>query len=60
MSAAPQEFPATGRRKTAVARVRLRPGAGNFEVNRRTLENYFPRPTSRMIIQLMREVGRGK
>ncbi len=32
----------TGRRKTAVARVRLRPGAGVITINERTLENYFP------------------
>jgi small subunit ribosomal protein S9 len=40
----------TGRRKTAVARVRLLPGAGTITVNKRTLEDYFPRPTSRMRI----------
>ncbi|HEY6395661.1 MAG TPA: 30S ribosomal protein S9 [Candidatus Binataceae bacterium] len=40
----------TGRRKTAVARVRLSPGAGKFVINERELENYFPRPTSRMRI----------
>jgi small subunit ribosomal protein S9 len=41
---------ATGRRKTAVARVRLIPGAGTITVNNRTLEDYFPRDTSRMRI----------
>ncbi len=41
---------ATGRRKTAVARVRLIPGSGTFTVNERTLENYFPLDTSRMRI----------
>ena len=41
----------TGRRKTAVARVRLiAGGAGTITVNQRTLEDYFPRPTSRMRI----------
>ncbi|RMF24956.1 MAG: 30S ribosomal protein S9 [Deltaproteobacteria bacterium] len=45
-----QEYPATGRRKTAVARVRLRPGEGKVVVNGRGLEDYFPRPTSRMVI----------
>lgn len=40
----------TGRRKTAIARVRLIPGAGTITVNQRTLEDYFPRPTSRMRI----------
>ncbi len=41
---------ATGRRKTAVARVRLVPGAGTITVNDRTLEDYFPRDTARMRI----------
>ncbi len=41
---------ATGRRKTAVARVRLIPGSGTVTVNERTIENYFPRDTSRMRI----------
>lgn len=47
---ATSEFPATGRRKSAVARIRLRPGTGEFKVNGRSLEDYFPRPTSRMVI----------
>ena len=33
----------TGRRKTSVARVRLRPGRGQIVINKRTLEDYFPR-----------------
>ena len=41
---------ATGKRKTAVARVRLHAGDGKVTVNRRTLEGYFGRPTSRMIV----------
>ncbi len=41
---------ATGKRKTAVARVRLQPGTGTITVNGRTLEDYFPREVSRMII----------
>ena len=45
-----QEYAATGRRKTAVARVRLRPGSGQITVNSRGLEDYFPRPTARMVI----------
>jgi small subunit ribosomal protein S9 len=40
----------TGRRKSSVARVRLFPGTGTVTVNNRTIENYFPRPTSRMRI----------
>ena len=44
------KFYGTGRRKTSVARVWLRPGAGAITVNRRAFENYFPRETLRMII----------
>jgi small subunit ribosomal protein S9 len=40
----------TGRRKTSVARVWLRPGSGRIVVNRRPFEDYFPRETLRMII----------
>ena len=40
----------TGRRKAAVARVRLRPGTGVVTVNRRPLESYFPSATHRMLI----------
>jgi small subunit ribosomal protein S9 len=40
----------TGRRKTAVARVRMLAGSGSITINQRTLEDYFPRPTSRMRI----------
>ncbi|HEX8100385.1 MAG TPA: 30S ribosomal protein S9 [Actinomycetota bacterium] len=41
---------ATGRRKEAVARVRLVPGSGKFTLNGRTLEEYFPSRAHRMII----------
>jgi small subunit ribosomal protein S9 len=42
------EFLGTGRRKTAVARVRLATGSGKITVNGRTFENYFPTDTLRM------------
>ncbi len=38
---------ATGRRKTSVARVILKPGTGKFQVNRKALETYFPVDTMR-------------
>jgi len=38
----PTPLIATGRRKTSVARVRLLPGNGKVEINRRPLENYLP------------------
>ncbi len=41
---------ATGRRKAAVARVRLRPGSGAITVNGRPVEEYFPSATHRMIL----------
>lgn len=40
----------TGRRKRAVARVRVSPGDGTITVNGRTLEDYFPSDTHRMIL----------
>ncbi len=40
----------TGRRKVSVARVRLVPGTGNITVNGRTLDEYFGRETSKMIL----------
>jgi small subunit ribosomal protein S9 len=40
----------TGRRKAAVARVRLRPGNGAVLVNKRPIEDYFPSATHRMLI----------
>ncbi len=40
----------TGRRKAAIARVRLRPGNGTIVVNRRPVEDYFPSATHRMIL----------
>jgi small subunit ribosomal protein S9 len=41
---------ATGRRKDAVARVWVKAGTGRITVNGRELENYFPRPVLRMVI----------
>ena len=40
----------TGRRKEAVARVRLRLGTGLITVNRRPIEQYFPTATHRMVV----------
>jgi len=46
-----RSFLATGRRKSAVARVRLSPGQGSVQVNKRPLDEYFGRATSRMVVQ---------
>ncbi|HWP23964.1 MAG TPA: 30S ribosomal protein S9 [Candidatus Binatia bacterium] len=43
-------FTATGRRKTSVARVFLKPGTGNITINQRPLQEYFGRETARMIV----------
>jgi len=40
----------TGRRKGAVARVRLRPGTGVITINKRPVEDYFPNDTHRMVL----------
>jgi len=44
-------FYATGKRKTAIARVRMLTGEGKFEINKKTLDEYFERETSKMIIK---------
>jgi len=41
-------FWGTGRRKTAVARVRVKPGSGKFEVNKKPLEKYFTEEQDRL------------
>ena len=43
------QYLGTGKRKTSVARVILRPGDGQWWVNGRTLEEYFPRASQRMV-----------
>ncbi len=48
---AEEKFYATGRRKTSVARVWLKPGAGNITVNKRSIDEYFGRETSKMVIR---------
>ncbi|MCL6641138.1 MAG: 30S ribosomal protein S9 [Candidatus Rokubacteria bacterium] len=51
-----ERFYGTGRRKTSVARVWIRPGSGRIVINRRPFEEYFPRETLRMIITQPLEV----
>jgi small subunit ribosomal protein S9 len=45
------QYYGTGRRKTAVARVFLRPGSGKFVVNRRDFDEYFPNRVLKMVIR---------
>jgi small subunit ribosomal protein S9 len=46
-----QNAPVVGRRKEAVVRVRLIPGTGQFTLNGRTLENYFPNKVHQQLIR---------
>jgi small subunit ribosomal protein S9 len=53
------EIIATGRRKTAVARVRLRPGKGEVTINGRELEAYFPSVKDRALVSgVLDELGK--
>ncbi|MDD2308063.1 MAG: 30S ribosomal protein S9 [Desulfuromonadaceae bacterium] len=51
----------TGKRKTSIARVWLKPGVGTFTVNHKTLDEYFGRETSKMVVrqpfELVEKVG---
>jgi small subunit ribosomal protein S9 len=51
MPATPQTNYGTGRRKTATARVYLKPGSGRITVNQRSLDEFFGRETGRMIVR---------
>ena len=51
MVARTEAFYATGRRKTAIARVWLTPGSGVIKINKRDIDNYFGRATSKMVIR---------
>lgn len=45
-----EQYYGTGRRKTSTARVYLRPGTGNITINGKSLDDFFGRPTSRMVV----------
>ena len=55
-------FYGTGKRKTSIARVWLKPGAGAFTVNNKTLDDYFGRETSKMVsrqsLELTENIGK--
>jgi small subunit ribosomal protein S9 len=51
MAITEEVFWATGRRKEAVARVRIKPGSGRVLVNGKSLEDYFGRKTSQVIVK---------
>ena len=50
------QYNGVGRRKRSVARVFLRPGTGNIKVNGKTLEDYLPYETLRMVVRAPFEV----
>jgi small subunit ribosomal protein S9 len=45
------QYNATGRRKSSVAQVFIKPGTGNIVVNKKPLNDYFPYETMKMIVQ---------
>jgi small subunit ribosomal protein S9 len=45
------QYYGTGRRKTSVARVYLRPGSGKIEINHRDFDDYFPNRVLKMVIR---------
>lgn len=47
---ADNQYYGTGRRKSSTARVFLRPGTGNIQINKRSLDTYFGRETARMVV----------
>jgi small subunit ribosomal protein S9 len=51
LSPTTQHYYGTGRRKTAAARVFLRPGSGTIEVNGRSIDDYFPIEIHKMIVR---------
>lgn len=55
--ATPQSYYGTGRRKSAIARVFLRPGKGQITVNGRPIDQFFSRETGRMIVRQALEVA---
>ncbi len=56
MASAPDITAATGKRKTAIARVRLKLGGGAIVINGRTVEDYFPRDADQIAIRKPLEV----
>lgn len=59
---AEQKFYATGKRKTSIARVWLKPGTGSVVINQRPMDEFFGRETSKMVVnqplELTNNVGK--
>lgn len=49
--ASPIQYYGTGRRKSSIARIYLRPGTGSIQVNKRPFESYFVSEALRMVVQ---------
>ncbi len=45
------QYYGTGKRKSSIARVYLRPGSGEIKINKRTIEDYFPSDALKMILK---------
>jgi small subunit ribosomal protein S9 len=62
MKMSDERHQSTGKRKNAIARVRLQPGSGKLLINSKPIESYFGRETSRMVImqpfELTQTIGR--
>ena len=55
---AENQYYGTGRRKSSAARVFIKPGTGNIVIKKRSIEEYFSRPTARMVgLQPLELVG---
>jgi small subunit ribosomal protein S9 len=48
---AEQRYYATGKRKTSIARVWMKPGTGEITINKRTIDEFFGRETSKMMVR---------
>lgn len=48
---AEQKFYATGKKKTSIARVWMKSGSGEITINKRTLDEFFGRETSKMVVR---------
>ncbi|WP_025674467.1 30S ribosomal protein S9 [Salinivibrio socompensis] len=46
-----EQYYGTGRRKSSAARVFIKPGSGNIEINKRSIDTYFGRETARMVVR---------
>lgn len=48
---ATEQYYGTGRRKSSAARVHMKAGSGNITINKKSIEDYFGRETSRMVVR---------